>query len=187
MNYLRDLIHRLRAGESERRIAGDLSVSRMTVRRYHGLAEEHGFLQPGSAMPDDDALRACLGDLPRPPRIASSVEPYAETVRQLLEQQVEMVAIYQRLRDDHGFSGSYSAVRRYVHRLRPPEPQAMTRVHTGPGEEAQVDFGPVGRLFDPARDRLRLRCHAEFQPPPVRRTGLRPKGAHVDRPAPGGL
>jgi len=46
-------------------------------------------------------------------------------------------------------------VRRFVHRLRPPEPRAVVRVHTGPGEEVQVDFGPVGQLFDAASGRLR--------------------------------
>jgi len=65
-----------------------------------------------------------LGESPRPPRIASSVAPYGEIVEQFLEQQGEMVAIFHRLRDDHGFRGSYSSVRRYVHRLRPPEAQA---------------------------------------------------------------
>jgi len=155
MNYLRDLIHRLRAGESERRIAGDLGISRMTVRRYHELAERQGFLVPTTSMPDDETIRACLGDVPRPLRVASSVEPYAEIVQQLLEQRVEMVAIFQRLRDDHGFTGSYSSVRRYVHHLRPPEPRVVVRVQTAPGEEAQVDFGPVGTLYDPTTDRLR--------------------------------
>jgi DNA-binding CsgD family transcriptional regulator len=38
MNYLRDLIYRLRAGESERRIAADLGLSRPTVHKYHLLA-----------------------------------------------------------------------------------------------------------------------------------------------------
>jgi len=155
MNYLRDLIHRLRAGESERRIARDLRISRVTVHRYHELAERKGFLKPGSAMPEDSAIVAALGEPSQLPRTASTVEPYAEVVEHLLGQQVEMVAIFQRLRDDHGFSGSYSSVRRYVHRLRPVEPRVVVRVHTAPGEEAQVDFGPVGRLYDPATDRLR--------------------------------
>jgi hypothetical protein len=75
MNYLRDLIHRLRAGESERRISGDLRISWITVHRYHDMAEAQGFLQAGSPMPDDEAIRACLGDPPRPPRHTSSVEP----------------------------------------------------------------------------------------------------------------
>jgi len=155
MNYLRDLIHRLRAGESERRIARDLRISRITVHRYHALAERQGFLKPGSPMPEDSTILAALGEPPQLPRTASTVEPYAEIVEQLLDQQVEMVAIFQRLRDDHGFGGSYSSVRRYVHRLRPAEPRVVVRVHTAPGEEAQVDFGPVGRLVDPATDRLR--------------------------------
>ncbi|MCX6070461.1 MAG: hypothetical protein NTU91_06325 [Chloroflexi bacterium] len=105
MNYPRDLIHRLRAGESERRISGDLRISRITVHRYHDLAEAQGYLQPGSPMPDDEAIRACLGEPSHPPRRASSVEPYADVVERLLEQRVEMMAIYQRLRDDHGFHG----------------------------------------------------------------------------------
>jgi len=155
MNYLRDLIHRLRAGESERRIARDLRISRITVRRYRELAERQGLLKPGSPMPENSAISAALGEPSQLPRTASTVEPYAEVVQQLLDQQVEMVAIFQRLRDDHGFSGSYSSVRRYVHRLRPVEPRVVVRVHTAPGEEAQVDFGPVGRLYDPATDRLR--------------------------------
>ena len=155
MNYLRDLIHRLRIGESERRIARDLRISRITVRRYRELAERQGLLKPGSPMPENSAISAALGEPSQLPRTASTVEPYAEVVQQLLDQQVEMVAIFQRLRDDHGFSGSYSSVRRYVHRLRPVEPRVVVRVHTAPGEEAQVDFGPVGRLYDPATDRLR--------------------------------
>jgi transposase len=155
MNYVRDLIHRLRAGESERRIARDLGVSRPTVHKYHELAQAHGFLEAGSALPDDAMLFRVLGEPPHPPRAVSSVEGYGQIVQQLLEQQVEMTAIYQRLCDDYGYRGSYSAVRRYVHRIRPCEPEVFVRVHTAPGEEAQVDFGSVGRLFDPVSGRLR--------------------------------
>ena len=155
MNYLRDLIHRLRAGESERRIARDLGISRPTVHKYHQLARMHGFLDAGSVLPDDARLAAVLGEAPHPPRAPSSVEPYAEVVQRLLDQQVEMTAIFQRLCDGYGYPGSYSAVRRYVHRLRPPQPDVVVRVHSAPGEEGQVDFGPVGKLYDPATGRLR--------------------------------
>ena len=155
MNYLRDLIHRLRVGESERRIACDLRISRTTVRRYRELAERHGFLQADSAMPDDSILSAMQGDAPRPAQTPSTVEPYAEIVERLLNQGVEMTAIWQRLREDYGYTGSYSSVRRFVHRLRPTEPRVVVRVQAAPGEEAQVDFGPVGHLYDPNSGRLR--------------------------------
>ena len=35
MNHLRDLILRFKAGESERRIAQDMGLSRPTIHKYH--------------------------------------------------------------------------------------------------------------------------------------------------------
>ena len=155
MNHLLDLIHRLRAGESERRIAKDLGLSRPTVHKYRELAAQHGYLKPGSPMPDAATLRAVLGPDPQPPRQPSSIEPYRDLVQRLIDQQVEMTAIYQQLRDDYQYTGSYSAVRRFVNRLSPHQPDAVVRVHTLPGEELQVDFGHLGWLFDPVSRSLR--------------------------------
>lgn len=155
MNYLRDLVHRVRSGESDRRIARDLGISRTTVRKYREWADAQGYLQLDRPIPDNATLAAALGPGPQPPRATSSVEPYREIVQRLLDQGVEMTAIFQRLQDDHSYTGSYSSVRRYVHRLRPSEPEAVVRVHTAPGEEAQVDFGSAGKLYDPSSGRVR--------------------------------
>lgn len=155
MNYLRDLIHRLRANESERRIAHDLQISRTTVRHYHEVAQQQGLLSSDSPMPDDATLAAILGPVPCPPTTPSTVEPYAEVVRRLLDQKIEMTAIWQRLRQNYGYTGGYSSVRRFVHRVQPSEPRVVVRVHTLAGEEAQVDFGPIGLLYDPSTGRLR--------------------------------
>ena len=97
MNHIRDLIRRLRAGESERRIAQDMSISRPTVHKYHELAKQQGYLEKEAAIPDDETLQKVLGPGPRPPRIVSSLEPYGEVVKTLRKQEVEMVAIWQRL------------------------------------------------------------------------------------------
>jgi transposase len=66
-----------------------------------------------------------------------------------------MMAIWQRLRDNYGYSGSYWSVRRFVSQLAITEPEAYTRVHTGLGEEMQVDFGTVGPLYDPESGKIR--------------------------------
>ncbi len=155
MNYLRDLIYRLRAGESERHIATDLGISRPTVHKYKEWAERHGYVDATQPLPELAVLVAALGQAPRPPQMTSSLTPYGETIKQLLTEGVEMTAIWQRLRENHGYRGSYSAVRRFVRRLRPGEPTAVVRVQTEPGEEMQVDFGAVGLLFDPASGRKR--------------------------------
>jgi len=155
MNYLRDLIHRIRAGESERRIAKDLKVSRPTVHKYKVWAEGQGYLDPRQPLPDQATLVAALGPGPQPPQMTSSLAPYQAVVEQLLDQGVEQTAIWQRLKENYSYQGSYSAVRRFVKRLRPKEPEAFVRVQTEPGEEIQVDFGSVGRLFDPVTGQLR--------------------------------
>ena len=155
MNYLRDLIHRLRAGDSERAIAKDLKLSRPTVRKYRQWAQGQGYLHPETSLPDAATLQAALAPPSSPPVTTSTVAPYRETVAQWLEQGVEMTAMWQRLQENYGYQGSYSAVRRFVRRLRPVEPEAVVRVHTAPGEEMQVDFGSVGLLYDPVSQRLR--------------------------------
>ena len=151
MNYLRDIIRRLQMGESERRIARDLDVSRPTVHKYRLLATEQGYLEPGADLPDEETLLAALGPGPQPPRIPSTLEPHRDTIQGLLEQGVEMTAMWQRLRENQGYTGSYSAVRRFVRQLCGSEPPAVIRVHTAPGEEMQVDFGSAGQFFDPVK------------------------------------
>jgi transposase len=154
MQYLRDLIHRLRLGQSERAIARDLHLSRQTVSKYRELARGAGYLEPERVLPDVGTLVTLLGPPPALPRIPSTVEPYAALVEELLEGGVEMMTIFDRLRE-RGYTGSYSSVRRFVHRQHPPAPEAVVRVHTRPGEEAQVDFGGAGTFLDPTSGRLR--------------------------------
>ena len=52
MNYIRDLINHLRAGDSERRVARELKVSRPTVHKYKVWAEAQGYLDPAQPLPD---------------------------------------------------------------------------------------------------------------------------------------
>ena len=149
VNQVRDIVCRLRQGQSERRIAADLGMSGVTVHKYHELAQREGYLEPDQEIPPDRELVAKLGPLVAPPRMESTVAPYREVVERLLSEGVEMVAMLSRLRDDHGYAGSYSSLRRFVAHLRPPEVEPCVRVHTRPGEEAQVNFGSVGPLIDP--------------------------------------
>lgn len=155
MNHLKDILHRLRSGESERRIARDLQISRPTVHKYYELAKRNGFLDPEQPMPSQTTLLAALGPGPKPPIMVSSLEPHRAVVAELLKQGLEKMAIWQRLRDNYGYRGSYSAVRRFVSQMETREPEAYTRVHTAPGEEMQVDFGTVGQLYDPETGRIR--------------------------------
>jgi transposase len=72
----------------------------------------------------------------------------------MVEAEVEAAAIYQRLKE-RGFTGSYSGVYRFVRMLKPVQPKTTVRVERKPGEEAQVDFGYAGLMYDPETGKLR--------------------------------
>ena len=76
MNYLKDLVHRIRSGESDKRIAREMKISRTTVRKYRLWAEGRGFLKPDALFPDNASLSAVLGKIPSPPQEESSAKPY---------------------------------------------------------------------------------------------------------------
>jgi hypothetical protein len=49
--------------------------------------------------------------------------------------------IFQDLRAEGGFEGSYESVKRFVQRLHSVHPERVWRMECEPGEEMQVDFG----------------------------------------------
>jgi len=152
---IREILRRLRLGERERRIARDLGVSRNTVAQYRRWAAARGLLE--GDLPDAATLAALVARAPdaAPAHEHSSVEPFRAQVLAWQAQGVEGQAIWQLLVEQHGFGGSYSAVKRFLRRLAAATPAATVRVETPPGAEAQVDFGYAGLILDRATGRLR--------------------------------
>jgi len=153
---IRELIRRVQLGEPDRRIARDLQVSRKTVSKYRAWPQQHAVLT--GPLPDAATLQAQLKTtLPEsaPPATPSKVAPFRDQMIGLRQRGVECRAIFDILREQHAFAGSYGAVYRFVRHLEPRTPDACVRVERDPGEEAQVDFGYAGLLRDPASDSLR--------------------------------
>lgn len=95
---------------------------------------------------------------PKPGRApgASACEPYREVILGALERGRNGVAIWQDLVDDHGFTGRYSSVRRFVVKLRGSAPtEARVVITTAPGEEAQVDYGEGPMVRDSSAGKYR--------------------------------
>jgi transposase len=150
---IREILRQIRAGQSDRAIHRALGIHRETVKKYRQWAQEQGLLE-GELPPVEDLHQRLEATLPgmSPPQNVSSVEPYRDLVGQWRGEGVEMKAIHERLQE-RGYEGSYSAVRRFVHKLEPRTPDATVRVERPPGDEAQVDFGYAGYLLDEAERR----------------------------------
>lgn len=85
-------------------------------------------------------------EVPEMKQRKSILDPYKERVIKMLGEDLSGVRIHEDLVSE-GFKGSYSAVKKYVRKLK-KKGDIFVRVHTDPGHEAQVDFGYVGKTKD---------------------------------------
>lgn len=164
MHRLQDLVRLHRMGTGAREVARLLGMSPNTERLYRAAFGAEGLLDGDAlALPDTDTLKAAVHKHAPPktaPQQQSSIEAWLEHVRALMKKGLGPRAIFDRLRLQHDdFAGSHQAVKRMVRRLRREQgvqpDQIPICVETDSGDVAQVDFGYVGRLYDPERGVLR--------------------------------
>ena len=159
-----------RLGWGIRRIARELGLSRNTVRSHvrsisplseaEVLAEEilkASALSPPSPGNETDPLSTAgpatgqnqTDPLSTPGNTGrkSLCADHAELILAKFEDGLTAQRIYQDLRVEIFFTGSYQSVKRYVRRLRRTDPQLVQRIEVEPGEEVQVDFGTGPTLF----------------------------------------
>ena len=122
-----EIVRRRQGGASIRRIASDLNVARDTVQ---------------SVIRRWEAGRAGQGSSAPATRRPSLVDPFHDTIKQLLERYPEITI--QRVLEElrlKGFAGGRSIVRERVLELRPrPTREPVVRFETSPGQQAQMDY-----------------------------------------------
>jgi transposase len=140
----------MRQGDSDRDIARAKLMGRPKAAALRAVAQARGWLDPAQPLPDDGALAAVLGQPSRASTCVSSLEPLRGVITAWFAQRVQATTIHAALRERHGYSGSYSSVRRFVRALAAAEPpaSATTRLDFAPGEAAQVDFGAGPQIVD---------------------------------------
>jgi transposase len=145
---VREMLRRLRLGESARAVAKGLAASRNTIRDYVSWFEGEGLL-PGdpTALPDAAELEERLAraePVAAPPRLM----PYRDEIEELVGAGLQVKVAWERFSTAHPDQRvSYTAFRRFVRRYVEERPRrAVVRLEVGPGEEAQVDFGYAGLM-----------------------------------------
>ncbi|WP_244924596.1 IS21 family transposase [Actinobaculum suis] len=134
----KDIKTRLAQGQSQRRVARELNLSRNTVAKY--------------------AAKEDFSPRPKITKPRSKMEPYAQLVTSWLVQDEKMPPkqrhtiqrVWERLVEEEGFTGSYHSVMRWIHRYR------VERRHLGQGfselvwqaGQMQVDYGQARALID---------------------------------------
>jgi transposase len=93
-----------------------------------------GLPEPGPPQPNGPSMGSTAGRL-------SECAPFRVLIEGKVEQGLSAQRIWQDLKAENGFSGSYYSVLRFVQRLSPAGALPFRRLESAPAAEAQVDFG----------------------------------------------
>ena len=148
MHQYRNIIVRMRLGDSDRALAKAGLIGRKKAKQIRTIAERQGWLEISQPLPDDAVLAEVLDRPTRPAHSTSLVLPYQAEVTDWWKQGIDGTTIHQALVRKYGFEGSYSSVRRYLAALEAAHPQVTTVLEFAPGEAAQVDFGAGPKLTE---------------------------------------
>ena len=146
-------------GWSKRRIARELGIDRLTVRRYLAAAAKSPTPQTGSSGEGgakSPGVQIGSG--------ASLCVPWKPQIEEGLKAGLSVQRIYQDLVAEHQFGGSYHSVRRMVLGLQPAGTELpFRRMECEPGAELQVDFGQGAWVIENGKRRANHELPLSFR------------------------
>jgi hypothetical protein len=148
MYQYQQILSRMRLGDSDRDLARAKLIGRKKAAAFRLIAQQHGWLDPALPLPDAAQLAIAIGAPRVKPAVTSQVEPHREQVIAWAGDGIDGTTIHRALVRNHGFTGSYSAVRRFLQALPETSPKATVILDFAPAEAAQVDFGSGPELVD---------------------------------------
>lgn len=171
MYQYRQILLQMRQGDSDRQIARSGSMGRAKSAAVRATASARGWLEPGSVLPDDATLAATFASKHRAPVCVSTLVSWHEEITRWIADGVQGTTIHAALIRNHGYTGSYSAVRRFLQAHAATQlPDSTMRLDFAPGDAAQVDFGAGSILPHPHTGKLvrtwvfvMTLCHSRHQ------------------------
>jgi len=147
MYQYRQIIFRLRQGDSLRGISQAKLADRKKIRQVRDMAMSQGWLNPERELPTDEELAAVFGlkwKLSQQPLAL----PYKNQIEIWVKQGIQASTIHAALQRQYDFTGSYNAIQRLVKRIKDEEKPVSMMLDFKPGECVQVDFGAGPTLVD---------------------------------------
>ena len=162
MIEIKELLRRRAAGHGARKVARETGCDRKTAARYFAAADTLSVSRDQE--PTEQDIRAVAELVQGRPALDLSEEwkqvaAHREQVEKWLglKRPLKLRKIHTLLQRDHGVTASYDTLRRFaIEELGwRKKPVTVRLADTEPGEIAQVDFGLMGTLVDPATGRGR--------------------------------
>src|SRR6266567_3815140 len=164
--HVTEILVHWHAGRSLSEMSQSLGVDRKTLRKYVAPAVAAGIAPGGPAKSEDEwheLVREWFPEL-ADTRLRQVTWPaiagHHDYIVAQMKAGVRMSTIHQRLRDERGLAASVASFRRYVNANIPEEVRRSQVTVWNPhpaeaGEQAQIDYGQLGRWLDPVTGKLR--------------------------------
>ncbi len=166
MEELVEVLSQWHAGRRIRQIKRSVGIARKTIRKYIHLAQNCGFSRDKETQ-DYQYYLEMAGRIQKELRTPLDSSPsykktalYQSTIEKLLSKKyMTSKQVCRILKRDYEYPLSYSSFNRYIRIKYPKEPTGYIRIEVRAGEEAQVDFGSAGMMYDVEKEKVR-RAHA---------------------------
>lgn len=143
MNEIRNIVHRLRLGQSIRQIHRELGAYRPIIRDLNNLAIAHQWLNPELPMPSNEEIATVWEK-----QIKTQPHPFDIFKEQLEQWDKEGLSsiVIQRLLKDR-CSCDVQAIRRYRKKHFPKQIEPVMVRSTSAGRDMDLDFGDLGKFL----------------------------------------
>ena len=150
MYQYRQILVRMRRGDSDREIARSKTMGRKKIADVREIANGRGWLAPDSVLPEDSVLAlAFTRKEALPATCISTLEPWRKQITNWHAAGIQGTTIHAALVRNHGYTGSHSAMYRFIQQLVVYEvPEVPMRLTFKPGDAVQVDFGAGPLITD---------------------------------------
>jgi hypothetical protein len=135
-------------------VAESLGTDRKTIRKYVAPAVTAGLAPGGPPLSRDQWTALVRGWFPEltDPRARSQTHAVIDAHRERIEEMLKSnkpTTVHQRLRDEYGLDVGISSFRLEFPDQAMENKVTVLRPDVAAGEEAQIDYGYLGRWFDP--------------------------------------
>lgn len=153
MTEIRNIIHRLRMGQTNRQIHRDLRTHRSTIRELKDLAVIHQWLDTELPMPSDEEI-AKQWNQKKINTHSHPLDVYKEQLTIWHKEGLSSIVIHQLLKDK--CTCDVQSIRRYRNKHFPKIVDPIMVRSTVPGRDMELDFGELGRFLDDDRIERRV-------------------------------
>lgn len=145
MLEIRSVIHRLRGGLSNRRIAREIGVDRSIIKEIKSLSIAHQWLASSSAMPTDEEIFKVWNSKTKIKK-PHPLDLHRDNLKQWRREGLSAVVIHQLIKDQCPCDPQ--AIRRYLNKHFPKPVEPVMVRPTVPGQDMDIDFGYLGEFLD---------------------------------------